>query len=193
LSFLRLHFLPLAVASVLVALFAVIWIGERRQERIRTESGIIEAACADCLALSDGLTRQIYAFLDSDGSAAACEPYFVESCSGRRRERILASIEGLRGYGRSARHLRRALELSLELMNMEYHAMRLTLADAAIPFAPPEVRGLSLTDEERLVTFDERRRRAREEIHGAVYAEYKAGIHHQISNALHAARREGLE
>lgn len=118
------------------------------------------------------------------GRADERDAYFAEAQKVKHREesfRILARVRGSEGV---ERRLREAMALSLELMQMEYHAMRLMADEGDLAKAPPEVRGCRLTDEERCVTPAERRRRAQLEILGDGYVAYKQRIYRALEGAL---------
>ena len=119
------------------------------------------------------------------GRADERDAYFAEAQKVKHREesfRILARVRGSEGV---ERRLREAMALSPELMQMEYHAMRLMVADdQSLASAPPEIRDFRLTDEEQCVTLAERQRRARLEILGDGYVAFKLRIYHALEMAL---------
>lgn len=119
------------------------------------------------------------------GAPAERDAYFRESKRARHREEAFRILAHVHGSTTVESHLRTAMNLSMELMQMEYHAMRMMVKDEEdLRTSPPEIQGCRLTEEERRVTLEERRRRARAEIFGDGYFSFKLHIYESLDNAI---------
>lgn len=144
----------------------------------------LRLACENLRSGSNLLSLHVTRYVIT-GDEAERNAYFREAQKVRHREEAFRILAHVRDSASVERHLRDAMTLSLELMQMEYHAMRLMVADdAALAAAPPEIRDFRLTDEERCVTAGERRRRAQLEILGDGYVAFKLRIYHALEMAL---------
>lgn len=118
------------------------------------------------------------------GSIAERDAYFREAKQSKHREEAFHLLSNVRGSAEVENHLRTAMNLSMELMQMEYHAMRLMIDDEELKSAPPEIQGCRLTDEELIVTAEERRRRACSEVLGDGYFSFKFRIYAALDDAI---------
>lgn len=144
----------------------------------------LRLACENLRSGSNLLSLHVTRYVIT-GDEAERNAYFREAQKVRHREEAFNILARVRDSATVERHLRDAMTLSLELMQMEYHAMRLMLADEqALAKAPSEIRDFRLTDEERCVTLAERQRRARLEILGDGYVAFKLRIYHALEMAL---------
>ena len=143
----------------------------------------LRLACESLRTGSDLLSLHITRYVIT-GDPAERDAYFSEAQKVKQRDKAFHLLADVQGSGRVERHLRTAMTLSLELMQVEYHAMRLLSDEKDLAALPPEVRGCRLTDEEKCVTPAERQRRARMEILGDGYASYKQRIYHALEDAL---------
>ena len=143
----------------------------------------LRLACENLRAGSNLLSLHITRYVIT-GNPDERDAYFTEAQKAKRREEAFRLLASVHDSAPVERHLRTAMTLSLELMQMEYHAMRLLADEKDLATLPPEVRGCRLTDEERCVTSDERQRRARQEILGDGYVSYKLRIYHALEDAL---------
>ena len=144
----------------------------------------LRLACENLRSGSNLLSLHVTRYVIT-GDEAERNAYFREAQKVRHREEAFRILAHVRDSATVERHLRDAMTLSLELMQMEYHAMRLMVADEqTLASAPPEIRDFRLTDEERCVTADERRRRAQLEILGDGYVAFKLRIYHALEMAL---------
>lgn len=140
-------------------------------------------ACESLRAGSNLLSLQVTRYVIT-GDVEARDAYFREAKKIRHREEAFSILSRVRDAATVERRLRVAMTLSLELMQMEYHAMRLMTDDKGLASAPPEVQGCRLTDEELCVTFAERQRRARLEVLGDGYDAYKQRIYRALEDAM---------
>lgn len=144
----------------------------------------LRLACESLRSGSNLLSLHVTRYVIT-GDEMARNAYFREAQKVRHREEAFRILAHVRDSASVERHLRDAMTLSLELMQMEYHAMRLMVADEkSLASAPPEIRDFRLTDEEQSVTLAERQRRARLEILGDGYVAFKLRIYHALEMAL---------
>ena len=143
----------------------------------------LRLACESLRAGSNLLSLHITRYVIT-GDPDERDAYFTEAQKVKHRDEAFRLLADVRGSDLVERHLRTAMTLSLELMQMEYHAMRLLADEKGLATLPPEVRGCRLTDEEKCVTPAERQRRARMEILGDGYVSYKQRIYHALEDAL---------
>lgn len=143
----------------------------------------LRLACENLRAGSNLLSLHVTRYVIT-GDSDERDAYFREAINVRHREEAFRILGKVRNSELIERHLKEAMTLSLELMQMEYHAMRLMEHEDKLKDAPLEIRGLRLTDEERSVSFAERQRRARMEILGDGYVSFKMRIYHALEDAL---------
>lgn len=144
----------------------------------------LRLACENLRSGSNLLSLHVTRYVIT-GDEAERNAYFREAQKVRHREEAFRILAHVRDSASVECHLRDAMTLSLELMQMEYHAMRLMVADdQSLASAPPEIRDFRLTDEEQCVTLAERQRRARLEILGDGYVAFKLRIYHALDMAL---------
>lgn len=143
----------------------------------------LRLACESLRSGSNLLSLHITRYVIT-GNTDERDAYFIESQKVKHREEAFRLLTSVHDSDLVERHLRTAMTLSLELMQMEYHAMRLLADEKSLATLPPEVRGCRLTDEEQCVTPAERQRRARLEILGDGYVSYKMRIYHALEDAL---------
>ena len=144
-------------------------------------------AASDLEAGSDYLTDRVRCFVVT-GEIEYLEDYFREAEITRRRDRALSDLEVLvQGDENAAyRSLAKALEYSNELMDLEYHAMRLTLeAGHYLPSdlakVPEIVSQTELSREETAMTSGAKRTRAQGLVFNAFYMNYKEKIRGNVS------------
>lgn len=122
------------------------------------------------------------------GDPVERDAYFNESKWVRHREEAIRLLSCVRGPLQVEEYIRTAMDISQELMQVEYHAMRLMVKDLAdLMSAPSEIQGVRLTEEEHCVTFAERRRRAWAEIFGTEYFTFKRRIYESLDSAIEGA------
>ena len=134
---------------------------------------------------SDILTTSVERFVIT-GNPVFRDRYFQEAKQNKNREAGLAKIKNIPNAEMLRRDLNEAMRYSVELMSLEYHAMRLisTDADIASPYCPPEIRDYVLTEKEKAASPDERNEMARDIVFGLNYLTYKDHIYSSIDRSL---------
>ena len=146
---------------------------------------------------SDYLTEKVRDFAVT-GDIQSLKDYFQEAEVTRRRNNAVDSVKTMIADENSAayKELATALSLSNELMNLEYQAMKYTLAagNYADRDIPPVLKTKGLTEEERGLTPAELRAKAVQLVYGSEYKEYKQKIFEHSSlctqELIHSADEE---
>ena len=150
-----------------------------RSQRLNERYTDARQAAADLMDASDYLTDRVRSFVVT-GKIDSLLDYFEEAEVTRRRDAAVASIQELyedadnNAYG----YLSAALNYSNELMDYEYHAMRLTmesLSEADRTVVPDVVSNYPLGDEAGL-SAAAKKALAEDLVFGEEYMEYKARI-----------------
>ena len=126
---------------------------------------------------SDTLTSSVERYIIT-GNPVFRDRYFLEAKRDKNREAGLEKVKDFPNAEMLRRDLNEAMRYSMELMSLEYHAMRLIMADAelASPDCPPEIRNYVLTDEEKAASPENRRKMASDIVFGLNYLTYKDHI-----------------
>lgn len=134
---------------------------------------------------SDYLTEQIRSFVVS-GDRLYLDNYFEEAKVTMRREKALKNLSEYHGNNDAYNSLAGAMEESVSLMDLEYHAAKL----AAIGYGydeselPEEVRNVSLSSSELLLSDSEKRSKAEELLFGESYRHQKDLIANHMQSCL---------
>ena len=139
---------------------------------------------------SDYLTEHVRYFVGS-GRRQYLDDYFREANETQRREKGLETLERHFAGTELYDDLKRAVEASNELMNVEYSAMRLrimTLEGEDLADYPEEVRTAELDDAYSSMSREEQMDQACKLVYDEPYEEMKARITGQVNKCL-----EGLE
>ncbi len=142
---------------------------------------------------SDELTNDVRAYVVT-GQSRYRDAYFTEAATGRR-ERAVETIKGYLAETTVYNDLQTALDTSIELMNDEYHAMRLMVgwAQEDLNTVPDEVARYQLTSEEEALIEEgktddlkkeEIQDRATEIVYGDNYAASKSIILGNVDKAV---------
>lgn len=134
---------------------------------------------------SDFLTEQTRLYVITK-SQDYVDAYFEEAEVTKRRDHALQEMEGyLHGKDQRALELsKEALALSNELMDLEIHAMKLAAlsVEADLFQFAPQIQEYELTEEERLLTGQEKSERANELVFGQEYRDMKRKIEEKLES-----------
>ncbi len=160
---------------------------------------IAETAAADMRIASDYLTEQVRLFTQT-GRLEYLNHYFEEAAVEKRRDRAVEEIRTLSEETASEAYesLSSALAISNELMEREYRAMRLFTEAEGIPLSilPDEIGAVELSPEEKALSPEQKRERAKLMVLDEEYMQYKHQIRSRTSScteALIEASRAELE
>ena len=190
----------LSAKSVLIPVFIIIFIllscATLIVFKIRSvESGIMEAndAFADCSDYSrmlqkgsDVLSDEVRLFA-AEGNYKNIFNYFREANVDRNRDKAVALLRESDVEGKASGYLDKAMEYSVALMDLEYHAMKLRASASGLDVSEfPEVRDYALSDEENALSDIEKIDLALSTVDGTEYFELKTNIRDNVDLAINA-------
>lgn len=143
----------------------------------------LEKAAYELMDASDYLTEKVQCFT-INGELQYMEDYFTEAFETNRREDAISKMSGNSRYQKAEEALKGALDTSRDLMAQEYYAMRLVVESRDYKTYPEQLRGVSLSDEDLLLSPDEKLRHATELVHNKDYYGYKDAIRLKIKKCL---------
>jgi PAS domain S-box-containing protein len=137
---------------------------------------------------SDILTNSVERYVIT-GNLVFRDRYFHEAKRDKNREAGLEKVRDFPNAEILRRDLNEAMRYSVELMSLEYHAMRLisTDADLASPNCPQEIRDYVLTEEEKNASPEARKEMACNIVFSLNYLTYKDHIYSSIDRSLQDA------
>ena len=137
---------------------------------------------SDMQSGSDYLTEQVRLFVFT-GDIENLNNYFEEKDVTRRRDKAIENLsEDLSGSG-SIQYLREALQYSNELVDLEYHAMRLAIEGFGYEVAdfPTDLQDYVLPQNDLAMTTAEQLEKARSMVFDDHYQDYKEKISSNVS------------
>lgn len=137
---------------------------------------------SDMQSGSDYLTEQVRLFVFT-GDIEDLNNYFEEKDVTRRRDKAIENLsEDLSGSG-SIQYLREALQYSNELVDLEYHAMRLAIEGFGYEVAdfPTDLQDYVLPQNDLAMTTAEQLEKARSMVFDDHYQDYKEKISSNVS------------
>ncbi len=179
----RTFFLILAVvaAAALMTADAVTTRVFKRMDQAGEQYILARQCAADLEIGSDELTADVRSFV-ATGDMEYLDAYFREAEVTRHRENAVRRLRELVGNREVSSlgylSLSKALDLSNELMEQEYLAMNLVLADGdhASVRIPEVLSRYPLTDRQKALSAGEKKALAQEMVYGSKYKEYKDKI-----------------
>ena len=140
---------------------------------------------------SDYLTEQVRCFTET-GERKYLDNYFEEAKVTRRRDRAVSSIRQYLEDSQAYAALRAAMDESVQLMDREYYAMRLTVAAYCYSLAdfPEEVRNVLLSVRDAAYTSEEKEALARKMVFDDEYHRKKEAISADMQLCLIELARE---
>ena len=163
-----------------------------RLNRITVETGMTDEYLMQCNQAgdllqtgSDILTNAVRNYVVS-GNKEYRDAYFKEAYVDKHREAGIEEAALLPNGEKLEKILVNGMKHSVNLMQLEYHAMRLVLSDEELddPSCPVEVREFSLSQEELAASPEARREMAIGIIFGKDYSLYKDQIYNAIDRNL---------
>ena len=192
LSLRKLNYLMSGVAlTISVLLLISIGLTFRRYSSVRDKTiDYIEwqQSVSELREASDYLTEQVRSFAANakdDYDRVYLDNYFIEAKESRRRDNSLAVLEEYIDRRELLEHLENAMDLSVELMNIEYYSMRLVINAKGLDVNdyPPEIRQVALSEEDKALPAFEQLFRADEMLFDNTYHEYKNRIYDEVKLA----------
>ncbi|MBQ9155822.1 MAG: EAL domain-containing protein, partial [Eubacterium sp.] len=185
----------LAAAALLIADLSVTR-GYQRMEAASDRYIAAQLATSDMESGSDYLTDRVRCFVVT-GEIQYLKDFIEEVEVTRRRDKAVENLEQLlEGNDAGAlENLNSALKLSNELIGTENTAMRLMLeaGDYDLSEIPDEIKGISLTAEEKALSADELKTRAETLVFDNNYMHYKERIRENVSLCTQALIRSSSQ
>ena len=192
----------LMVASVLIVVALLVFSLYQSSNvfsTLSTETGNYltrQKAAHNLMEASDYLTEMAQRFT-LDGDTVYMDNYFEEAYTSKRREAaILAMSEGNADASLMGK-LQEAMEESQSLMFREYYAMKLVTEAKNIQTVPDTLKGIELTEEDSLLSPEEKMEKAQKMVMDSEYysskeiirTELKAGLD-EMDRQMSATRQE---
>ena len=151
----------------------------------------LENKSAELQKASDYLTEQMRLFA-ATGKKEYLDNYFEEANVTKRREDALDTLKEEMPESLAVKNLNAAMEESVELMDMEYYAARLTIEAYRMNLkdAPEEIQSVELEKSDLALSEKDKRIRASEVLFSEEYLESKSIISNNIEKCLNALSAE---
>lgn len=143
----------------------------------------LERAAHELLDASDYLTECVQRF-SASGDMRFLERYFTEAFESNRREEALARMDVDEKTQAALERLQEAMAHSVNLMNQEYYAMRLVIDAKGYTDYPEILDTITLSEEDRSLSPDDKIRRATELVLNDDYYDQKDNIRKEIKESL---------
>ena len=139
-------------------------------------------AAEDVHQASDDLTNFARSFAEH-GNIADLQNYFKEANQDKNRDKALETIKRYDSANGNDSRLETAVARSVKLMDIEFYAMRLVLEADGVPDSeyPVEIKHTILKDEDKVLSPEEKYKKARSILNDDEYNAYKLDIYHNIS------------
>ena len=159
-----------------------------KQMSQKTEEHIeMEEAAHKLMDASDFLTEKVQRFVLT-GDAKHMNDYFNEAEVSRRREEALEIMARNPDNGPAYEELKQAMDGSIELMDSEYYAMRLVADAKDITRLPEALISIDLTEEDAVLSSDEKIERANEIVFSEDYYNRKDSIRSDMEESIEQLR-----
>lgn len=143
----------------------------------------LQKAAHELMNASDYLTEQVQRFT-IDGDRRFMDQYFTEAFESKRREEAIDKMT-VGGRADSAlKQLQEAMGHSIDLMDLEYYAMRLIVEAKGYTDYPEVLENVTLTEEDIALSNSEKIRRATELVLSDAYYEQKDKIREDMHASL---------
>ena len=143
------------------------------------------SAAPDLSKGSDYLTEQVRSFVVT-GDKTYLDNYFTEANVTRRRDKALEVLNPYMEGTAALNYLNLAMSNSLELMNVEYYAMRLEWESESLPndLLPEELRNITLSKRDGLLSAAEKHESAISMVFDQTYQLYKDRIISNVDSCI---------
>ena len=148
----------------------------------------LRKAARELMDASDYLTEKVQRFT-VQGDMKFLEEYFTEAFETNRREEAIERMSVVEDNADALKDLQKAMEGSMDLMNLEYYAMRLVIDAKGYRDYPDILRSVELSAEDKALSPAEKQRLAIEIVHGDEYYEEKTFIRSNMEASLDELER----
>lgn len=152
----------------------------------------LEATATDLMEASDYLTEQVQCYTVL-GDREYLDNYFTEAFETKRRENAIAVIEAVMPDSPALASLKDSMDHSVNLMECEYYAMRLVLEAYGDTDIPGPLLNVTLTEEDAMLSPEEKLDLARNIVHNSDYYEQKDNIRENSNACLEQLKADALE
>ena len=143
----------------------------------------LEKAAHDLMDASDYLTERVQRFT-LDGDVRFLNEYFEEAFDTSRREAALDRMNIDKKNVAALEQLQQAMDNSVKLMDREYYAMRLVIEAKGYTDYPAQLKDVRLSDEDALLSPDEKMQRATEMVLDDEYYRQKDLIRFNMQESI---------
>lgn len=140
-------------------------------------------AARELMDASDYLTEKVQRFT-VNGDIHFMDEYFTEAFENNRREEALSTMAKDAGNTAALSYLQTAMNASVELMDLEYYAMKLVVTAKGYKDYPDVLRDVKLSSEDRKLSPDEKMRRANALVLSDNYYDQKEKIRENMRASL---------
>ena len=132
---------------------------------------------------SDYLTQEVQNFTVTAEKIHLIH-YFEEAEETKRREKAIEKMKDITGEGTAYKFLHNAMNESLDLMQIEYYAMKLITIACEIEYIPDEVEKVELTKQDAALSNSEKIKLAQRMVHDTTYHRKKEVIRTNMESCL---------
>ena len=147
------------------------------------QSSELQKAAHELMNASDYLTEQVQRFT-INGDVCFMEQYFTEAFESRRREEAISKMAMDSRTDAALSQLQVAMDNSVELMELEYYAMRLVIEAKGYTDYPEILDSVTLKEEDKALSDQEKIRLATELVLSDEYYEQKDRIRKGMQDSL---------
>ncbi|MBR3635853.1 MAG: GGDEF domain-containing protein [Lachnospiraceae bacterium] len=147
------------------------------------QSSELQKAAHELMNASDYLTEQVQRFT-INGDICFMEQYFTEAFESRRREEAISKMAMDSRTDAALSQLQVAMDNSVELMELEYYAMRLVIEAKGYTDYPEILDSVTLKEEDKALSDQEKIRLATELVLSDEYYEQKDRIRKGMQDSL---------
>ena len=156
--------------------------------RASNQNTQLQHAAHELMNASDYLTEQVQRFT-VNGDVRFMDQYFTEAFESKRREEAINAMAGDENMDEARSRLQEAMDHSVELMGMEYYAMRLVIEAYGYTEYPELLDDITLKDEDAALSPADKMNRATELVHGDAYYEQKDAIREDMQASIEEVER----
>ena len=147
----------------------------------------MEEAASELMSASDYLTDEVQCYMVM-GDRSHMENYFTEAEVTRRREHAISVMEKTLPDSPALTQLKECMTESLSLMEREYYAMRLMLSALNESDIPEALEKVTLTENDRAKSPEEKIALAQQMVHDSVYYEQKNRIRTNMADCVNTLK-----
>ena len=184
-------FVSIVVTVLLIASSIVAYVNFMALEHSSDDFIELEETASDLMEASDYLTEQVQCYTVL-GEREYLDNYFVEAFRDQRRECHRRNRRSHAGLPLPLPILKDSMSHSVELMNTEYYAMRLVLEAYGDTDIPEPLKDVTLTEEDSLLSPEDKLVLAMTLVHNSSYYEQKDNIRENSNKCLEELKTSAI-